>query len=91
MINNQGVSHQDGVRSVDCDLVVRGVAARQPQVEVLDVEVHVRQDELALDVVPDKKKRQHNRAGELLLELYNNQHLFDSIVCMCMLSSFICS
>lgn len=56
-LTNQRVSHQDGVRSVDCDLVVRGVAAGQSKVEVLNVEVHVGQDELALDVVPGAKKQ----------------------------------
>lgn len=45
-------THQDGVRSVDGDLVIGGVAARQPQVEVLDVKVDIRQNKLALDVVP---------------------------------------
>ena len=44
--------HQDGVRGVDGDLVIGGVSAGQSEVEVLDVEVHVRQDKLALDVVP---------------------------------------
>lgn len=43
------------MRGVDCDLVVGGVAAGQAKVEVLDVEVHVGQDELALDVVPCQK------------------------------------
>jgi len=55
-------THQDGVRRVDSDLVIGGVAAGQPQVEVLDVEVHVWQDELALDVVP--KYAQHVRAED---------------------------
>ena len=39
-------THQDGVRGVDGDLVVGGVAVGQPQVVVLDVQVQVGQDEL---------------------------------------------
>ena len=39
-------THQDGVGSVDGDLVVGCVAVRQAQVVVLDVQVQVRQDKL---------------------------------------------
>lgn len=53
------------MRGVDRDLVVRGIAARQPQIEVLDVEVHVRQDELALDVVPVGKRRRNMTRAKL--------------------------
>lgn len=59
----RGFPHQDRVRGVDGDLVVRGVTAGQAEVEVLDLEVHVRQDELRLDVVPVREViRKHHRA-----------------------------
>lgn len=34
-------------------LVVRGIAVGEPQVIVLDLEVQIGQDQLALDVIPD--------------------------------------
>ena len=41
--------HLDGVRGVNGDLVVRLIPVRQPQVVVLDLEVHIRQDQLRKD------------------------------------------
>lgn len=35
-------SHLDRVRSVDGDLIIRGIAAGQAEVEVLDLQVEVR-------------------------------------------------
>lgn len=52
MRNLQGVPHQYGVSGIDGDLIVRCVAAWQAQVEVLYFEVHIRQDQLRLDVIP---------------------------------------
>lgn len=43
----------DGLGSLDGDLVVGLVAVLDAQVEVLNVEIEERQDELVLDVLPD--------------------------------------
>lgn len=49
-------SHLDRVRSIDRDLVISGIAAGQAEVEVFDLQVEVRQDQLRLDVVPVKRE-----------------------------------
>mmetsp|Transcript_15068 Transcript_15068/g.42827 ORF Transcript_15068/g.42827 Transcript_15068/m.42827 type:complete len:436 (-) Transcript_15068:617-1924(-) len=44
---------RDGVCRVDRHLIVRGIPRRHRQVKVLGLHVHIREDELALDPIPD--------------------------------------
>lgn len=76
------------MRGVDCDLVVGGVAARQPQVEVFDVEIHVGQDKLALDVVPVTAADKHDTRRQRVLGFQTTwqEYLRAGYVC-CLLES----
>lgn len=49
--------HLDGIGGVNGDLVVGGVAAGQPQVVILQLEVDVREDELRVRVQEGEKGR----------------------------------
>lgn len=53
----RGFPHQDGVSSIDGDLVVSCIAVGQAEVEVLDLQVNVGEDQLRLDVVPASRRK----------------------------------
>lgn len=49
-------SHQNSVRGIDGDLVVGRITVGQAEIEVLDLEVHIRKYQLGLDVVPNPQR-----------------------------------
>jgi hypothetical protein len=72
------ISYLDGVRRINRDLVIGLIPVRQPQVVVLDLHVHIREDELHGMTA---SARQHLLLSACQLELHVAQPTFSLICC----------